>query len=66
MLKCCLVCRLYRSIMSDDLAKLEADFKAAAEKIATWKPENKVTDDEKLDVYALYKQGTVGDVNTPR
>lgn len=53
--------------MSDDLAKLEADFKAAAEKIASWKPaENKVTDDEKLEVYALYKQGTVGDVNTAR
>jgi len=39
----------------------------AVEKIKVWKPKrDEVSDDEKLLVYALFKQATVGDCNTQR
>uniref|UniRef100_A0A8C6XF54 Acyl-CoA binding domain containing 7 n=1 Tax=Naja naja TaxID=35670 RepID=A0A8C6XF54_NAJNA len=38
-----------------------ADFEAAAEKIKTLK--SKPTDDELKELYGLYKQATVGDIN---
>ncbi|KAG8138921.1 hypothetical protein E2320_001725 [Naja naja] len=40
---------------------LQADFEAAAEKIKTLK--SKPTDDELKELYGLYKQATVGDIN---
>lgn len=37
------------------------------QRIAAWKPASKEpSDEEKLTVYALYKQATVGDCNTPK
>ncbi|ETE61511.1 Acyl-CoA-binding protein [Ophiophagus hannah] len=40
---------------------LQADFEAAAEKIKKLK--SKPTDDELKELYGLYKQATVGDIN---
>ena len=46
---------------------LKARFEAAAKEIAAFKPASKdPSDDEKLEVYALYKQATVGDCTTPK
>ncbi|XP_066302425.1 acyl-CoA-binding protein-like [Branchiostoma lanceolatum] len=42
----------------------EADFNTAAEEVKTLK--SSPTDDEKLEIYALFKQAKVGDVNTDR
>jgi len=46
------------------MADLEANFKQAAEdvKALTKSP----TNEEKLQVYSLFKQGTIGDCNTER
>merc|ERR1712181_193607 len=44
---------------------LEEDFAAAAEDISN-NVNKTLSDDELKEVYALYKQGTVGDVNTSR
>lgn len=53
--------------MADNNSDLKARFEAAAKEIAAWKPASKdPSDDEKLLVYALYKQATVGDCNTPK
>ncbi|TFJ80911.1 hypothetical protein NSK_007554 [Nannochloropsis salina CCMP1776] len=50
--------------MSEDL---QQRFEEAAKRIAAWKPASKEpSDEEKLTVYALYKQATVGDCNTPK
>ncbi|XP_026571938.1 acyl-CoA-binding domain-containing protein 7 [Pseudonaja textilis] len=40
---------------------LQADFEAAAEKVKKLK--SKPTDDELKELYGLYKQATVGDIN---
>ncbi|XP_059355552.1 acyl-CoA-binding protein-like isoform X2 [Carassius carassius] len=42
----------------------EAEFQKAAEEVKQLK--TKPTDAEMLEIYSLYKQGTVGDVNTAR
>ena len=47
-------------------AALEAKFQDAAKRIAAWKPKKDPSDDEKLEVYALYKQATVGDCTTAK
>jgi len=44
---------------------LEEEFLAAAEDISN-NVNKTLSDDELKEVYALYKQGTVGDVNTSR
>ena len=44
---------------------VEEDFAAAAEDISN-NVNKTLTDDELKEVYALYKQGTIGDVNTSR
>ena len=41
-------------------------FNEAAESVKTWKPKKEPSDDEKLLVYALFKQATVGDNTTSR
>lgn len=43
---------------------VDEEFNAAAEQVKTLK--EKPTDEELLDVYGLFKQGTLGDVNTCR
>ncbi|CAH1238155.1 DBI [Branchiostoma lanceolatum] len=42
----------------------EADFEKAAEEVKTLK--SSPTDEEKLEIYALFKQAKIGDVNTAR
>ncbi|XP_046564835.1 acyl-CoA-binding protein-like [Haliotis rubra] len=42
----------------------EATFNKAAEEVKNLK--SKPSDDEMLEIYALYKQATVGDCNTPK
>ena len=44
---------------------VDEDFAAAAEDISN-NVNKTLTDDELKEVYALYKQGTIGDVNTSR
>ena len=44
---------------------LDEDFAAAAEDISN-NVNKTLTDDELKEVYALYKQGTIGDINTSR
>merc|ERR1711865_544181 len=45
----------------------EADFTTASEEIKTWKPANgSPGNDEKLCLYANFKQATVGDCTTAR
>ena len=44
---------------------LDDDFAAAAEDISN-NVNKTLSDDELKEVYALYKQGTIGDVNTSR
>ena len=44
---------------------VEEDFAAAAEDISN-NVNKTLTDEELKEVYALYKQGTIGDVNTSR
>ncbi|XP_044221559.1 acyl-CoA-binding protein [Thunnus albacares] len=46
------------------MADLKAKFEAAAEEVKQLKA--KPADEEMLQVYSLYKQATVGDVNTAR
>ncbi|XP_042281991.1 acyl-CoA-binding protein [Thunnus thynnus] len=46
------------------MADLKAKFDAAAEEVKQLKA--KPADEEMLQVYSLYKQATVGDVNTAR
>ncbi|XP_023154468.1 acyl-CoA-binding protein isoform X2 [Amphiprion ocellaris] len=46
------------------MADLQAKFDAAASEVKQLKA--KPTDDEMLQVYSLFKQATVGDVNTAR
>ncbi|XP_008295057.1 acyl-CoA-binding protein [Stegastes partitus] len=46
------------------MADLQEKFNAAANEVKQLKA--KPTDEEMLQVYALYKQATVGDVNTAR
>ena len=50
------------------MSDLETRFNAAAESIKTFKPGagKAPSNDDKLKVYALFKQATVGDVNIPR
>jgi len=43
---------------------LDERFNAAAERVKTLK--NKPNDTQLLEIYGLFKQGTVGDVNTSR
>merc|ERR1712002_240615 len=43
---------------------LQEKFDAAAEEVKTLT--KKPTDDEMLEIYALFKQGTIGDINTER
>jgi len=43
---------------------LDEQFTAAADKVKVLK--TKPNDDELLEIYGLFKQGTVGDVNTDR
>jgi diazepam-binding inhibitor (GABA receptor modulator, acyl-CoA-binding protein) len=42
---------------------LQENFEAAAKVASDQLPDN-ISNDEKLQLYALYKQSTVGDVNT--
>uniref|UniRef100_A0A7S0WQC6 ACB domain-containing protein n=1 Tax=Chlamydomonas leiostraca TaxID=1034604 RepID=A0A7S0WQC6_9CHLO len=44
---------------------LEEDFQAAAKSATDDIPDN-ISNDEKLELYALFKQSTVGDCNTSR
>ena len=44
---------------------LDEDFQAAADDISS-KINKTMTDDELKELYALYKQGSVGDINTDR
>lgn len=44
----------------------QAEFKAATEAVKTFSPSKTVPDEAKLAVYSLFKQATVGDVNTER
>ena len=44
---------------------LEEDFQAAVDLVSN-KINKTLSNDELLEVYALYKQATVGDVNTSR
>jgi len=46
------------------MSELEANFKKAAEEVKQLK--SKPVDAEMLKIYALFKQATVGDVNTAR
>merc|ERR1711862_633327 len=46
------------------MASLQEQFDTAAEEVK--KLTKKPTDEEMLEVYALFKQGTVGDINTER
>jgi len=46
------------------MADLEAKFSAAAQEVT--KLSKEPSNEEKLDIYGLYKQGTVGDCNTER
>ena len=49
------------------MADLKAEFEAIAAKVQEKAEEmGKLPDDKKLQVYALFKQGTLGDVNTAR
>ena len=43
----------------------QSSFDEAVAFVKTWKPAG-VSNDDKLALYALFKQATVGDVNTPR
>jgi len=47
-----------------DMADLETKFKAAADEVT--KLSSEPANDEKLSIYGLFKQGTVGDCNTQR
>lgn len=49
-----------------DMASLDERFNEAAESVKTWKPKKEPSDDEKLLVYALFKQATTGDNTTSR
>ncbi|XP_059163462.1 acyl-CoA-binding protein-like isoform X1 [Physella acuta] len=46
------------------MSNIEEQFKVAAEEVT--KLTSEPTNDEKLAIYGLYKQGTVGDCNTDR
>ena len=46
------------------MASLDEEFKEAAEQLKNLK--TRPTDEELLMIYALFKQGTEGDVNVPR
>ncbi|RUS71122.1 hypothetical protein EGW08_021113 [Elysia chlorotica] len=46
------------------MAELETKFKTAADEVT--KLSKEPSNDEKLAIYGLYKQGTVGDCNTDR
>eukprot|EP00567_Pseudictyota_dubia_P016489 CAMPEP_0197449404 /NCGR_PEP_ID=MMETSP1175-20131217/21330_1 /TAXON_ID=1003142 /ORGANISM="Triceratium dubium, Strain CCMP147" /LENGTH=92 /DNA_ID=CAMNT_0042981531 /DNA_START=31 /DNA_END=309 /DNA_ORIENTATION=+ len=48
---------------SDDL---KSRFEAVAESVKTFTPSKTVPNEEKLQAYGLFKQATVGDVNTER
>merc|ERR1712055_376273 len=54
--------RQHRSIKSTIMS--QESFDKAAEEVKNLK--SKPTDDEMLEIYALFKQATVGDVNTER
>ena len=43
-----------------------SSFEEAAEKIKTSPNLASLTDEKKLEIYALFKQGSIGDVNTAR
>ncbi|KAF0685846.1 Aste57867_22321 [Aphanomyces stellatus] len=65
--------RRQRSLGSDDflqflnlLIATMSTFEEAVAAIGSWKPANQPSNDEKLAIYALYKQATVGDCNTSR
>jgi len=45
---------------------LQTRFHAAAESVKTFKAGKSVPNDDKLKVYGLFKQATIGDVNTDR
>merc|ERR1712243_357496 len=45
--------------------QLETEFKEAADRLST-KIKKTLTDEELKEVYALFKQGSIGDVNTAR
>lgn len=59
-----LSCQLALSDPYLKMADLKAKFEAAAEEVKQLKA--KPADEEMLQVYSLYKQATVGDVNTAR
>mmetsp|Transcript_28572 Transcript_28572/g.79787 ORF Transcript_28572/g.79787 Transcript_28572/m.79787 type:complete len:99 (+) Transcript_28572:37-333(+) len=42
------------------------EFNATAEEVKTWTPPTAPSNDQKLAMYSLFKQATVGDVNTER
>jgi diazepam-binding inhibitor (GABA receptor modulating acyl-CoA-binding protein) len=46
--------------------RLQTRFHAAAESVKTFKAGKSVPNDDKLKVYGLFKQATIGDVNTDR
>lgn len=49
------------------MADLKSNFEAAAETLRTKTHlVDAVSDDKKLEIYSLFKQGSIGDVNTAR
>merc|ERR1712243_78372 len=58
------ICVGSQSFHNFKIADLQANFEKAAEEVKTLT--QKPTDEEMLEIYSLYKQGTVGDVNTDR
>lgn len=45
---------------------MEGDFQKAVELVKSGTPKKNVDNKTKLEFYGLYKQSTVGDINTPR
>lgn len=48
------------------MSTLKEQFEEAAKSVNSWKPTKTVPDDDKLKIYGLYKQATIGDCNTQR
>lgn len=48
------------------VTEISEQFEKAALSVKSWKPSQTVSNQDKLKVYALFKQGKEGDVNTTR
>ena len=72
---CCTRCKNVKGVVVEEthpiprkrsIMGVDEDFAAAVEFVRTWKPEKTVSNEDKLTVYALFKQATLGDVTTTR